>query len=434
MFGQKVDHRYSLTAMKQLHLDHALHKQHRVSKVKQSITLILLSLIWVTAYRISWKVFVSQSTQYLLAIEVEEPQQEAPIDFATIVAPQPNEDILGYFDLRFYGGLCNQLMTFYSFILYAQQNNYTQILLPTLHLKELDIHGMSRYLPFEKIFNIAHWNSYYPKLPRLVSCDQSILTQFSCKYRRWTINKPEKSATRPYAFGTQPQLFGQFKRYTYGKGPLIPKEGRRRLNDEKNIAEALQPVPELQLLFQTRLKSVIGNEPYMALHARVEPDMLRHVMCQDKKEQSLEMLFHSIEKMFPEPPAQRLFIALNRKILEDEVQNPPPMNDNVTNALTVANLNTLNDAVRYGLWGGRVKVFELGVNAIKGTSFHKYPIIMASLLDYTVAVDSKIFIGTEISSWSVDVAKTRHFLQKGDNYRYRPNSLEVWTGPPEFHC
>jgi hypothetical protein len=43
------------------------------------------------------------------------------------------------------------------------------------------------------------------------------------------------------------------------------------------------------------------------------------------------------------------------------------------NRLAVHNLKELNRAVKHGLWGGRVKVFEFGSNALKGSEYESRP-------------------------------------------------------------
>mmetsp|Transcript_45094 Transcript_45094/g.54638 ORF Transcript_45094/g.54638 Transcript_45094/m.54638 type:complete len:115 (+) Transcript_45094:3-347(+) len=107
------------------------------------------------------------------------------------------------------------------------------------------------------------------------------------------------------------------------------------------------------------------------------------------------------------------------------------------NWLAVDNLNTLNDAVSNGLWGGRVTVFEFGVEAVR---YHPvagmFPTVTAAMMDYFLAVDAVVFIGTEVSSWSADVAKTRFYLGNRENYKYVPWEIDLWTKDraPAFVC
>eukprot|EP00586_Coscinodiscus_wailesii_P018007 CAMPEP_0172514512 /NCGR_PEP_ID=MMETSP1066-20121228/260616_1 /TAXON_ID=671091 /ORGANISM="Coscinodiscus wailesii, Strain CCMP2513" /LENGTH=210 /DNA_ID=CAMNT_0013295203 /DNA_START=288 /DNA_END=920 /DNA_ORIENTATION=+ len=196
------------------------------------------------------------------------------------------------------------------------------------------------------------------------------------------------------------------------------------------IVKALQPVEKLQQI----ITSVAAPFSYMALHARVEPDMQHHAVCRDEKERNLTKIFGMLETAFPEPPSSQLFVAIARKLLVSEVQT-----NRDGNLLAVENLLALDYALENGLWNGRVKVFESGTVSVKGTEFDPYPAIAGSLVGYHLAVNAKVFIGTEVSSWSVDVARTRYYQGMAEsNYIYLPKGVNQWTfdgmGPPPFRC
>jgi hypothetical protein len=85
------------------------------------------------------------------------------------------------------GGYRNQVLRFIAFVVYAKQNNISQLLLPSL-LWSTKIHipviNGTRFInnvqisvgefpiPFEWIYDVDHWNSYYEYLPTLVQSNQ----------------------------------------------------------------------------------------------------------------------------------------------------------------------------------------------------------------------------------------------------------------------
>jgi len=73
----------------------------------------------------------------------------------------------------------------------------------------------------------------------------------------------------------------------------------------------------------------------------------------------------------------------------------------------VENLAALNNAIDHGLWGGRVIVFEAGAEgAANSTIFKNYPGISGAIIDFYLATEATVFIGTAVSSFSNDVWTT----------------------------
>eukprot|EP00980_Cylindrotheca_fusiformis_P028962 scaffold22680_cov107-Cylindrotheca_fusiformis.AAC.31 len=70
------------------------------------------------------------------------------------------------------GGYRNQVIRLVSLVRYAQQNNISQLLLPTI-LFSTTYHGQSNKMffpiPMEEVFDIEHWNSFQSELPMLIS-------------------------------------------------------------------------------------------------------------------------------------------------------------------------------------------------------------------------------------------------------------------------
>jgi hypothetical protein len=95
--------------------------------------------------------------------------QKAQRDFEIATTPDPDLPTLAYFQLAFTSGFRNEGMVFTAFVVFAVDNNFTQILLPSIRWK--DLYGTNQKVPHEKLFDVIHWNSLYPALPRFVSYD-----------------------------------------------------------------------------------------------------------------------------------------------------------------------------------------------------------------------------------------------------------------------
>jgi hypothetical protein len=71
-----------------------------------------------------------------------------------------------------WAGLCNQYMMFIGAIFVSAENRHGQIIEETIQWK--DTYGHEQYLQHQKLFDILHWNSFYPQLPRIVRYDKDI--------------------------------------------------------------------------------------------------------------------------------------------------------------------------------------------------------------------------------------------------------------------
>jgi hypothetical protein len=338
-------------------------------------------------------------------------------------------------------------MAFTYFVLEAMERKYPQILLPSISLH--DFLGTGKRVGFGAIFDVAHWNTHYPALPRLVRFDPKLHEEW-VTWRMaltWLMGynsfwNPADGLTKPYAFGSTTDLLNAYKSYTSG---IDDKRVERDPAELLILSGALRPHPELQSLLDHLTSNMIGqttNETsrhkpsgYMALHARVEPDMQSSVFCRWAKVKNLSTIFELLERDIPEPPAPILFIAVNRKLLER--YGSDLRSDNV---IAVENLRALNRATAQGLWNGTVQVFEAGQGALNGTRFSSRPGVFGAAVDYFLAVDAILFVGTEISSFSMDIISTRFYRgNKANNYLYLPGGIKAATPdgvdiPPRFNC
>lgn len=360
-----------------------------------------------------------------------------------------------FYKQGFWGGFVNQLQKFVGLMILAHEQNHKQILLPSIRWR--DQHGSLAHLRHELLFDVVHWNSFYPILPRFVTHDPVLHSDVGIEIMSrqyywkpkilWKETKEAiENATNVFPLGLfDAQYSNKYGQYTRD----ITERGYPR--DEWEIvmtATALRPHPEVQQLVDNYLDTFSkqieraknqesGSSDYMLLHARVEPDMQVHTPCQDKKVTNFTDILTSIQDHFSEPPANNLILALDRGLLEKGVDDPKN-----TNELQKYNLKVLNEVVTNGLWGGRVKVLEAGRTFMEKSGhpyYGRFPSLMGSIVDFFLAQNSKVFIGTEVSSWSNAVTRFRFYNNKKQNYVYRPgnviqDTLDDLKAPHPFLC
>jgi len=175
---------------------------------------------------------------------------------------------------------------------------------------------------------------------------------------------------------------------------------------------------------------------FMTLHARVEPDMQRHMVCKDKKVLLLRDIIQMVESKFLTPPnnISVVFLPINRQYLEQEGTTNTTSTDEIDNPIAVDNLKVLNQLRDHGMWNGTVPVLEFGANALKGTVYEHRPSTAGAILNYFLGLQPQcsVFVGTEVSSFSHDVLAARFFRYgpSSGNYKYLPNiGLQEWMTP-----
>ena len=350
-----------------------------------------------------------------------------PLTFAQATAPDPNLTTIALqSSLQF--GFRNECQAFTCFVMRAMDRNMSQILLPSITMK--DAFGTNHRIPFERLFDVVHWNSYFPALPRLVTYDPVVHPQ----WQDWDSDNV-LNFTKPYAFkGKMYNYLGCYWRYTeeLEKNNITTRHPAELLI----LQGALRPNPDIQKDINrqrdsnttTTAKNASSSMSYMTLHARVEPDMQVHPNCPDRKVTNLTQIFDMMHQHFADPPAERLYISINRNMLEGSGRNPQSENQ-----IAVENLRALNQAVEQGLWNGRVAVFE------KEKTTRKTSGVFGALTSFFIALQSNLFIGTEVSSYSMDLITSRFYRGDRHNYLYRPEGLVHATPqdavrPPRFQC
>jgi|AntRauTorckE5430_2_1112549.scaffolds.fasta_scaffold16711_2 hypothetical protein len=149
---------------------------------------------------------------------------------------------------------------------------------------------------------------------------------------------------------------------------------------------------------------------------------------------------------YPEPPVLSVVLIFNRDIIEalasDEdaayISNKELResfeNDSVRQ-LTIYNLQVINDIIENGLWDGRVQVLEAGSRLVEQVNkdpwYRHYSNLVGGILNFFLAIQSDVFVGTEVSSYSSLVASSRFYRGLGESYFYRPRSygLNLATAP-----
>ena len=338
-------------------------------------------------------------------------------------------------------GFRNNCMVLTWFVMQVMERRQpSQILLDSVTF--LDLLGTWERVPFEKLFDVDHWNAHYPSLPRLVSFDPNLHRQWNKKRQRFHHRWSYDIYTSPYAFeGGMQKLLRLYQNYTAWLDAI--NSTARNPTELLMLQGALRPHPNVQNHID-RLKTTLNhghhNNNYMALHARVEPDMKFQVHCKENQVLNLTAIFDMLEKHFEDPPSPRLFIAINRNALEREVRKNSFMSVwEGRDKFARENLNALNNAVKKGLFQGRVQVLEAGTKSLKNTTFKEYPGVFGALVDYFLALDASIFVGTPVSSFSMDAIQTRFYRNNQANFLYGPEGIQLATPtgsvrPPRFQC
>jgi len=216
-----------------------------------------------------------------------------------------------------WAGLCNQYMMFIGAIFVSAENRHGQIIEETIQWK--DTYGHEQYLQHHKLFDILHWNSFYPQLPRLVRYDKEVHPDIKVRGTKvkiegkWylkaafvqsTVGNREETfrlATNPVPiWEAEGEMFRKYKRFMKEHehehehdhehehehdhdAPLsFEKKG---IDIYKTIMNgAFRPHPEIQVMIDRFIDEKINTDEedrggIMVLHARVEPDMQNHPVC-----------------------------------------------------------------------------------------------------------------------------------------------------------
>ncbi len=196
----------------------------------------------------------------------------------------------------FYSGLNNQIHKYLGVCFAASSGNFSQIIEESITWK--DTLGTNDYLPHQKLWDVVHWNSFFPTLPRFARYDIELHPDLDLiEINSATINgtayaTPQttynvtwdiwenRNKTRP-----QPIIrnlhegFNKYRRLSRvinnGRVHLLEEMKHHLVMYEEILKGALRPHPFLQGIVDREIVKLRTGGKFMTLHARVEPDMAR---------------------------------------------------------------------------------------------------------------------------------------------------------------
>jgi len=243
-------------------------------------------------------------------------QTHHDLEYKEATIPFENVTTAAYFPLEFYSGFRNQGMAFHGFVLKCLELHYSQILVESIRWK--DQFGTNKRIQHNRLFDVVHWNSFYPHLPRFVVWNATLYPDVDALHLQWNVENPRENATRPYAVADhQNQMFIYYRRYTKS----LFSNPTRHAADVLMLQGAFRPHPGIEAIMDEYLTTIFGatkHVSFMALHARVEPDMQQHPVCRHVKVVKLQDIFNMLHDKFPEPPVSKVIIMLGRHLLEQE--------------------------------------------------------------------------------------------------------------------
>jgi len=320
---------------------------------------------------------------------------------------------------RFWSGYCNELRMFLGVILSSTEEEHRCSRIDVNSIKWKDQFNTNNRVPHLKLWDVVHWNKYSPTLPRFASTDNSVDSHPVVWEKFSWLRKPTDVIN------------------------FVQRAERLERNDAHLaiMKGALQPHPDIvQIINDFKISSKFsdneGSMPYMVFHARVEPDMQKHFVCRPLKVLNITHIIESIYEKFKQPPVMNVLILFDRNVLEKEVKTKK---DNI---LAAYNLNTINELKVSGMWDGRVKVHEAGSDLAINSKYpvlSKHSAIVGGIINFYLALEAKMFIGTPVSSYSSSVTSFRFYRGLKQNYFYVPEGLSWVTSPemsspPRFGC
>jgi len=202
---------------------------------------------------------------------------------------------------------------------------------------------------------------------------------------------------------------------------------------ERYLSLALQPSPHMRELLDSIRETRAPSGDYLALHARFEPEMLNHGMCQEHKVKDLTMVLDQIGSLKNFAELDSLFVAVSIPQMLAPYRYPKNKEIHKKNA------ESLQKAFKHGLpksgdSSSNLRLWTGGEEAVEHRVEPCMEQIVSSYINWEIAVEAKAFIGTVTSTWSVAVWKSRYFRGL-PNYAYTPEGIVKLEGAPEpFRC
>jgi hypothetical protein len=359
------------------------------------------------------------------------------------------------------GGFRNQYMRFTSLIAHAWRYGYPEILLPSIKWfssgsmvlnmlrEEQDKVAFAAYstVPFQYLYSVDHWNLFFDLLPKMVDYAPDDHSQWNpdttvyynlCNTTEQWYKRPPKTDLSPFIDRqTHPvgmgggygigKLWEHYRREYDLKGTIPLPNGTLARTEllERTMAEALRPSSHMQAILDQLPKR--PNHNYLAFHARFEPEMLVHGMCQDWKERDLGKVVEWIRQEPDFGAMDSMFIAIAMPQMKESYRFNHYKDEHKKNT------EILDNILKQGL-SSNVKVWMAGEDAVEP---HVDPCMLqlvSSFINLELAVNAKYFLGTATSTWSIGVWKLRYFRGL-PNYEYTPQGIRKVEGLPKpFKC
>lgn len=190
---------------------------------------------------------------------------------------------------------------------------------------------------------------------------------------------------------------------------------------------------------------------YVALHARIELDMMAHT-CGKDMERNLTKIVQQVQELAASVATTRsdddngnsqnvqgLFVAVSRSGMQAIGSSYHRFQ-----AYADDNLQTLDRLVRATTDKNPLRVFECGENMLQ-EYYQAHPDVpdhgslLQSVINFDIAVNADIFVGVRKSSYSTDVWTNRYHQGKGDtNYEYtKSGTRKIENGglpTPHINC
>jgi hypothetical protein len=218
------------------------------------------------------------------------------------------------------------------------------------------------------------------------------------------------------------------------------------------VYRALRPAAQWRKLADQCVSRYASTGKYMALHARVELEIMAHV-CGNRMNRNLTSIVQHVFQLHDELISQSsmgeaqlqasvlsgLFIAVSRAGMTDTLSNEHQKfqaiadeNIRALNRLTSWSQTnrTATKALQVGFLDQKLPVFECGEKVLQEyyashPSIPDHGSLLQSVVNFHIAVSAEVFIGVEGSSYSTDILTTRYWLGKGNgNYRYTKTGID----------
>lgn len=415
---------------------------------------------------------------------------------STVIPLKPNTTLALLYPPGLLGGYRNQVIRLMGWVSYAVTHNYSYLYLPSV-LWSTQMQQFSKQpwypIPMELIFDVDYWNrdefdNFLPKLVKTIGNSDCWVGVGGRELLalNWTSLHPIQQASlqqgflSPIANITQKAMSGTLQINTrrvsfleqvqhcqhpvvYGGGKSAgvlwndylmyrsSKSTDKRLPKDIDhyILRVLRPAERWISVANECITAAKHGANYMALHARVEVEMMAH-NCGAEMNWNLTSIFQQVAVFLSKHKKENIggvFVAVSRDGMHANVSEGPwqkykPYAD--------ANIVTLDRLVGdgggqkgEGLLDGQVTVFECGKRMMdKFYASHPqepyYGSLLEQVINFHIAVSAKVFVGVKHSSYSTDVWTTRFRMGLGAyNFRYtRDGNIEPVEngGLPEPHA